>query len=106
MTSRILYIMFLNTLSIIQLKEKDPHDIQVTKENGFQAEFKVGIIRTAKTKVESLLKDKYEGIILKENASIKKLTSKQLCEINKRSSSEAKNVCMIVWIIAYKSIPC
>lgn len=66
----------------------------ISEENGFRADFKVGIIQTAKKDAVAVLKEKYQGI-WKRNAGNKKLVSKQCCEINKRAESEARSVCII-----------
>jgi len=65
----------------------------VTPEKNWTAEFKLGIIQTAKREAEKLLKEKYQRQWNekgeKEN---KKLTSKQRCEIDKQAKEGAKKV--------------
>jgi hypothetical protein len=86
----------------VQLKEKEPHSFLVSEDNGFQAEFKVGIIQTAKKDAVSILREKYEGIC-KENTGTKKLISKQLCDIKKRAESEALEVRINMLLIPLNS---
>jgi hypothetical protein len=78
-------------MSAVQLKKKEPHNFRVSEENGFRADFKVGIMRTKKIDVVSSLREKYERIC-KENAGTKKLNSKQLNDIKTRAESEAQSV--------------
>jgi hypothetical protein len=75
----------------VHLKEEEPHELEVRKDNGFQAHFKVGIMRTAKKDVVSVLIKKYTTIC-KKNAGTKELIPEQLRKIKEQAESEAPKV--------------